>query len=258
MSTSPLSTIFVRGVAHKDVDPDRFRVHASLEAEPVASSDEAMMQMARRRRTLVDELRTAFPDAEIDDSNVSVNEHQVRKWFAHSQTTGNGSSDDPFADPSIQGRTSAEGEWRYVHAGYRASCRVSVSADAAQASAVLAAVASSTAQASVQSPDFTLSRALRRKTHLSLVAESVHAARTEADRLAEAALLKVQGVASIGEEPPTSSSFGGGGEYLESADYAMRASVGSYSAQDISEELGEIRPRPITVTVNTPVRFVAG
>ncbi len=235
------STIHVQGEARRKVIPDTAYLSARISTNVYEQSSDALMDAVRRRKTLIADFTRDLPDAEVDDSNISVSPNYVSRWIVESQASGGR-------------RDKEEGKWESVHEGFTASCSVRAQMEPAKVARAMALVGTSEANAASGAPSFGLSPELRRSVHLELVAEAVHAAREEAESLAGAAGLALGAVTSIGEKPDEGGRSSSGSMF---ADDSMEMSVGSMSRSSVEDEIGEVRPRPIEVSANVPVRFCA-
>ena len=218
-------TLLVTGSAERLVTPDRALVSVDVQTPVLRTSQEALARAAEARRRLVDHLEGALPDVAVADGRITTRQEQRR----------------------VEEERFGGTETRWEVAGYSGLCAIAVEAEAGRAAEIVAA-AGSHPDAERVSPGFTVSPELEASVRDELEQEAVRDALRRAEGLAAAAGMGVGGVVSIGEAGPLPpQDWPGGRPDMAERAYAM-------SADELEEQLGELRPEPRLRSASVPVR----
>ena len=185
------------------------------------SPQDALAAAAEGRRRLLDHLGRALPWAAVTDGRITTRQEQRKV--------------------AVDRPGGTETHWEV--AGYTGLCAIALEGEAGQAAEIVAAAGAHADAAEVR-PDFHVSPELGRRVRDELEREAVGDALARAEGLAAAAGMAVNGVLSIGEHAPPAPRGGVHDAVMDR----------SFAADDLEEELGELRPEPEPRAAEVPVR----
>lgn len=231
MNGPGVPTLYVVGIAEREVTPDRVEVTLTIATPLHAAAAEALAEAAQMRSRVTDAMRTQLPGVAVSDRRISVREvtRKVERRTGHGQL-----------------------ETHYERRGYTGHCEVILRAGAERAAEMVAHGGAHPDVGELQ-PAFTLSAELRGATLRTLEGDAVRDGLERAGALAAAAGGQLTEIVSIGEwlrGQQGREASAGWPETMCLVDFAMEDS----SPQSILDALGEMRPEPMQRSASVPVR----